>query len=85
MILTVAYALWGVNEQEMGWEKELKKKGEDPEGLSPRTLAFSVCRRSKSNDYLLTTICWPTWMVLSAKLFQAFRSSTVTPYCLERR
>jgi len=51
MILTVAYALWGVNEQEMGWEKELKKKGEDPEGLSPRTLAFALCRDSKINDY----------------------------------
>jgi len=33
MVLTVAYALWGVNEQEMGWEEELKKKGEDPEGI----------------------------------------------------
>jgi hypothetical protein len=35
MILTVAYALWGVNEQEMGWEGEIKKKGEDPEGIFP--------------------------------------------------
>jgi hypothetical protein len=35
MILTVAYALWGVNEQEMGWEEENKKKGESPERIFP--------------------------------------------------
>jgi len=51
MILTVAYALWGVNEQEMGWEGEIKKKARIQRGYFPRTLAFAVCRDSKSNDY----------------------------------
>jgi hypothetical protein len=35
MISTVAYALWSVNEQEMGWEGEIKKKDENPEGIFP--------------------------------------------------
>jgi hypothetical protein len=35
MILTVAYALWGVNEQQMRQEEENKKKGENPEGIFP--------------------------------------------------
>jgi len=36
MILTVAHALWGVNEQEMGWQGENKKKDESPKGMFPR-------------------------------------------------
>jgi hypothetical protein len=51
MVLTLAYVLWGVNEQEMGSEGEIKKKGENPKGYSPWTLAFAVDRNSKSNDY----------------------------------
>jgi len=51
MILTVAYALWGVNEQTWVGREKSRIKARTQRGYSPRTLAFAVCRDSRSNDY----------------------------------